>query len=572
MPDDPHSPERLSIDAAPRAAVDAAVAELTAARDRLRELSLEARRRLLRRTLDAVAREARPWFRADCQAKGVDPDSPAGVEQLAVGPLATLRYVQVTRKVYRDLAWRGRPRLPGPLRHGPGGRFRLGIMPLKFLFDHVLFRGFRAEVWLRPGLARAELPYLLPDPYQVLSRPPRVALVLGAGNVSSIPVVDALGKFFEEGKLVLLKLSPVNDYLAPIFARALAPLVEGNWLRIIRGDGGVGDYAARHPGIDEVHVTGSLATHDAVVWGPAGEEREARRQTNSPRLDKPITSELGNVTPWVILPGEYTERELDFQAENVAAMIVHNASFNCIALRMIVCWRGWPQRDAFLEKLARHLARIPPRPAYYPGAVERFRRFTGRDIQPTRDGALPWTLVRDTSPATHPLLFAEEAFVCVAGETALDAADAEAFLDAAVEFVNDRVFGTLGVGLMVPRGYRDRGPRESRFWEAVARLRYGTVAINHWPALSFALMAAPWGGFPGATLAAPGSGLGWTHNPFQLREVEKTVLDGPLVVRPKPFWFPSHRHAPSLGEQMLRFYHRPRWWRMFRLVGPAFRG
>ena len=87
---------------------------------------------------------------------------------------------------------------------------------------------------------------------------------------------------------------------------------------------------------DAVHVTGSADTHDAIVWGPQGEERRRRLAENDPLLTKPITSELGNVTPWIVVPGEYSERELQFQAENVAAMIANNASFNCIAAKMIV--------------------------------------------------------------------------------------------------------------------------------------------------------------------------------------------------------------------------------------------
>ena len=42
---------------------------------------------------------------------------------------------------------------------------------------------------------------------------PRITLVLGAGNVSSIPVLDALFHMIAYKSVIYLKLNPVNDYL-----------------------------------------------------------------------------------------------------------------------------------------------------------------------------------------------------------------------------------------------------------------------------------------------------------------------------------------------------------------------
>ncbi|HVX60344.1 MAG TPA: hypothetical protein VHC19_07080, partial [Pirellulales bacterium] len=278
------------------------------------------------------------------------------------------------------------------------------------------------------------------------------------------------------------------------------------------------------------------------------------------------------VTPWIVVPGPYRSGQLDFQAENVAAMIVNNASFNCIACKLIVTWRGWPDRQRFLDKISAVLAGVPRRQAYYPGAVDRFRRFTGQEPQQNPPGTLPWTLLRDVDPDRQPQFFNEESFVCVCAETALEAADEMEFLDRAVEFVNQRVWGTLGAGVMVHPKTRRGAEREERFQRALSRLRYGTVAINHWPALAYTMMNIPWGGYPGGTLADPQSGIGWVHNPYQLGGVEKTVLEGPLVVRPKPFWFPSNRQADRLASKVLELYRRPHWSRLPGVFWAALRG
>ena len=213
--------------------------------------------------------------------------------------------------------------------------------------------------------------------------------MLGAGNVSSIAPTDAFSKLFQEGKVVLLKMNPVNEYLGPIFERAFAPLIE----RAICGSSTAAPtWAAtrvEHDLVDEVHITGSIYSHDTIVWGPPGPDRERRKAAGRPRSKKPITSELGNVSPWIVVPGPYSERSCDFQAENVAAMITNNASFNCIATKMIVTSEQWPQRQQFLDQVEAVLARVPRRKAYYPGAAERFRRFTGASPTPVRPARCP---------------------------------------------------------------------------------------------------------------------------------------------------------------------------------------
>ena len=44
--------------------------------------------------------------------------------------------------------------------------------------------------------------------------------------------------------------------------------------------------------------------------------------------------------------------------------------------------------------------------------------------------------------------------------------------------------------------------------------------------------------------------------------VKLPVFEGPLVTRPKPLWFPTHRQAHSLAHRLLEFYRRPAWWKL----------
>src|SRR5262249_5544939 len=147
-------------------------------------------------------------------------------------------------------------------------------------------------------------------------------------------------------KVCLVKLNPVNEYLGPFYEQAFAPFVERGYLRFAYGGAEVGSYLSYHSLVEDIHITGSDRTHDLIVWGPPGAERERRMAQNDPLLKKNITSELGCVTPVMVVPGDYSPSELRFVAENVATQVVNNASFNCNAAKVLVTSESWPQREA----------------------------------------------------------------------------------------------------------------------------------------------------------------------------------------------------------------------------------
>ena len=169
-------------------------------------------------------------------------------------------------------------------------------------------------------------------------------------------------------------------------------------LEIVTGGVDEGRYLCAHPLVQSIHLTGSDRTHDAIVWGDTPEERERRKAAGTPRLDKAVTSELGSVTPVLVVPGRWSRMALKYQARNVASMVAHNASFNCNAAKVLVLARGWAQREEFLDALQEVLASLPPRKAYYPGAEQRYQAFVERYPQARvlgarGDGVVPWTLI-----------------------------------------------------------------------------------------------------------------------------------------------------------------------------------
>ena len=376
--------------------------------------------------------------------------------------------------------------------------------------------------------------------------------------------MDVATKMFIEGFVCILKMNPVNEWVGPHLERALAPLIDRGYLRIVYGGAEVGQYLCDHPLVDDVHITGSDRTHDTIVWGPPGAERDRRLATDDPMLKKPISSELGNVSPVAIVPHVYSDAELWFQARNVVTMVFNNASFNCNAAKMLITARGWPQRDKFLDLIAQGLAQAPTRKAYYPGAFERYEKLLAGHANVERFGQgsaekLQWAFVRGVDPSSDDPLFRTEPFCGILSETSVGSRDPVDFLRTATAFMNERMWGTLSAALVVhPKLEKEPSVAEA-LDRAVVDLRYGTVALNHWPALGFALGTLPWGGHPSSTLKNIQSGLGWVHNTFMLGGIDKAVVRGPLTVSPYPLWFFDNRKASKAAPAAADMEAAPSW-------------
>ncbi len=513
------------------------------------EMTLQQRIALVDECAEGVAAIAQQWVDAACQAKRIPDGSPARAEEVFAGPVAVLRYLRLLAHSLRGIEESGIPHLPGKAYLGSDGRLRVPLLPTGLLYDRLALFPFRVTARMRKGVGLENLSDCLATAYRdAQPGPGKTVVVLGAGNVSAIPLTDSYTKMFQEGSVVLLKMSPVNEYLGRLFELALQPLIRPGYLRLAYGGAEVGEFAVNHPLTDAVHITGALHSHEQIVWGPAGVERENRISEGRPLLQKDVTSELGSVSPWIFHPGEYTPKQIAFQAENVAASVTNNVSFNCIATKVLITWKRWPLRTQLLDRVEEVFAGTPPRYFYYPGAVERYRKFAEVRSDADLTESPPWVLIRDVAPDEKPKYFREESFVCVLVEVALDAETPELFLQQAVTFANERLLGNLSAAITIPKNFRSSASNEQSLQAAVAELKYGMVAINHWPGLMYAMMSPPWGGFPGNSLADPQSGIGAVHNTFMLEGVEQAVMEGPLTITPKPPWFPScSRRTGGLG-------------------------
>ena len=521
--------------------------------------SLAEKRKLLEVLRGATAEVAEEWVRVSCQGKGIAMNSPAAGEEWMSGPYALLSNVAAIIRLLEQLEAGTNPLDRVRVRRLPSGQVALRVFPA-VAQDRVVV-GYTAHVWLRPGVTLEQAKAGVARGLRDTDLPGQVSLVLGAGNISSIPPLDGLTKLYQDNAVVLIKLNLVNAYLEPVLNRAFAPFVERGFVRITAGGNDVGSYLVRQPEVDSIHITGNSASHDAVVFG-AGEAGVRRKEAGEPLITKPITSELGGVGAVIVVPGRWSDSALRLQAENVATQRLHNSGFNCIATQILVLPQNWPQAGQFLDNLRQAIRDAPDRPAYYPGAADRQRRAVEAHQETELLGGdpdVPRTLLTDLHPDADEPAFCTEYFGPVLGVTHLPGATTADFLDNAVEFCNERLLGDLGVGLIAaPQTIRGLGPQLDA---AIARLRYGTVAINCWVGPVFGMPRATWGAFPSHDIYDVGSGVGIVHNALLLDpdHVERSVGRGPFHPWPKPLWFVTNRTAHTTGEQMTRFAAETSW-------------
>lgn len=560
-------------------AVESALTDLVDGERRWATTTLEQRRDLLMRMRDLTGAHAQEWVDTAVQIKGLDPNSPLVGEEWMSGPYVMAASLGVLADTLDHLA-QGRSPLADVKFHDVRDRVAVNVLPTS-VYDELLLSGFSAEVWLRRGVSRAaakaEAGLAQLDP----SRTAGIGVVLGAGNIMSIAPLDVLYELIAHNRVVVLKLNPITDPLLPVFGKVLAPLIEVGAVRIVTGGAEVGGTLVQHDLVNHVHMTGSARTHDAIVWG-VGDEAVERKRASDPKLTKPVTSELGGVSPTIVIPGRWSNADLKFQAQHVATQRLHNGGYNCVASQALIISSDWDQKDRFLAEVRNAIAAAPERAAYYPGSDDRVA--SALESYPNAERLGPGggrLLVDDVRPdATEPILSGEY-FSPVYGVVEIPCTGA-AFTGAAARTANEVFAGTLGVNIIAaPASVKELG---AAFDDLVEDLHYGTIAINAWTGVGYLTPTASWGAYPGHTIDDVQSGIGVVHNAWLMDGIERTVVRGPfrpaprsvirgeLALSPKPPWFVNNKTAATTGKRLTEFAADPRASRLPGIFASALRG
>ncbi len=564
----------------PTEAVDSALAALSEGVENWGRLTLAERRALLERVHALTTAHAQEWVTAAASIKELDASSSLVGEEWLSGPYSFLNGLGTVAHTLAALEAGTSPLAGATFGTAPGGRTTVSVLPLN-IFERLLLNGFTAEVWLKPGIDRATAQRTAGLAQLDPTRTAGIGVVLGAGNITSIAPLDALYELIAFNRVVALKLNPIMDPLLPVFEKILAPLVDIGALRLLTGGADVGTYLVQHSSVDHVHMTGSAITHDAIVFGP-GPDGAARKAANDPILTKEISSELGGVSPTIVLPGEWSRADIEFQAEHIATQRLHNSGYNCVASQVVVLSSEWQQRDEFVAALRAALDRAPARAPYYPGSDKRVSDATATYPTAERLGERGGrVLIADLNPGEYAPLLQTEYFAPVMGIIELPYSGA-AFAAKAVQAANEEFTGTLGINIIgAPGTIKELG---EKFDTMLADLRYGTIAVNAWTAVGFLTAAATWGAFPGHTVDDVQSGIGIVHNALLIDGAERTVVRGPfrplprslingeLSISPKPPWFVTNKTAASTGKLLTAFAGAPSWSKLPAIFASALRG
>lgn len=473
-----------------------------------------------------LQRLAAYWMNEEAALRGHSANSEEGAESwlLALLPVArTLRYLE------HGLQSGGRPLVPS-LRLRIDGRSIARVFPFGF-HEALTYWGYRGQVWsVGSDLQGQEFARAREE-----SRGP--ALVLGAANVSSICLTDALCKLFCENRPVVCLIPRRLEPLAPVFGEVFYPLVRDRHLQFVVGGPEEGQALLANEMFETVHLTGSQETYKTIVTANTFPHRS-------------FTAETGCVTPLIIVPGNWTTEEIRYQARHLASLLIMNGGYNCVTPQMIVMSSTWAHKERFLDNLRTELARVSRRDDLYPGASD--RRKSWRELYPNGERFGPRTLVKVDPENTEESLFRREAFCGMLGWVELEAEGIESFLNEAVEFCNRRLWGDLSCNLWVDSiTHREY---EVAIAHALTELRYGTVGVNVYSGVAFATSVLPWGSYRGGDRD---TGAGWVHNAFFFDRPEKSVIEGPFIPAVVPAWYKPFPRLYEVGRALFELESNP---------------
>jgi len=383
-----------------------------------------------------------------------------------------------------------------------------------------------------------------------INNKPKITLILGAGNVSSIPVLDALFHMIAHKSVIYIKLNPVNDYLLPIFTQVFEPFISRGYMIITEGDMEASKYLTEHEGFQHTHLTGSNYTYENIVYGRTLSVKERSLKTLAKINKKPITTELGNVTPIIVHPGNWSRAEIRHQAKKIVTAKLNNSGFNCIAAQVIVMPKHWKHTDKLKRDIKYYLKKVGDTTSYYPGANENLN-----DLLQTENYEQINNLSCNTPFLVTDLDLEKEYGNKEVWSTALYFQELpystyENFCSKAVDYVNNELWGNLGVTVLIKN--HNKKTNQDILNTYIEELKYGTVAINEWSALGFVIPTLPWGGYPGNKDNDIQSGQGYVHNALLFESPQKGIVYSRFRLSPliDPPWFVTNKKAHRIFKNL----------------------
>ncbi len=444
----------------------------------------------------------------------------------------TAGYLRQIATLYESLEATGAP--PAPVSRRTAGDVEVARTAPRGLWEKVT-NPTVLELWSQPGKK-------LTQPQRVTFKP-GVCAVMSPGNFES--PTDTLYQLFVEGRVVIAKSHPLNASSSDITASSIfSSLVRDGFVALCAGGPEVGGKLLQHKLVDSWMMTGGCATFDAIVWGGKAGKAAGKKQ-----LNKTCHAELGAASPYLVVPGAWSDKEIDDQASQLTGLKMANSGHICASPQTIVIDKDWPQAKKFVDALVQKLETFPAVTAYYPGTADRMAAIKANcpDVRIlNKDIKFHFVPDVDAPGGGGDFMLKNEAFGPALAIKYVQAGnDVGKFLDVAAEVANTKCFGSLSLTVAIsPSSFKAVG--EQRFDQFINSLRWGTVGINMWAVMAAGNAFGTWGAPPGRhTLEDIQSGMGLMGNALLLENVDKTVIKGtwcdPMMAT---FWRPSAKSAP----------------------------
>ena len=499
---------------------------------------------LLEESINNIKEVAYYWATISAEKKGVTGTAGEGEEWLG-GPFATVFGMQYYIDTLKDL---NKP-LDSNLFNNELNTYK--VFPNNFL-EKIFFPFISAEVKFNKNIKFNEI-----EEYRGFamrySHDSSISLILGAGNVSCIPLLDAIYHLVAKRSVVYIKLNPVNDYLLPVYEKVFKNFISLGYVVITKGSIDESKYMTNHNGIDHIHLTGSDETYEHIVYGKLLNDDEKKLKNIKKVNNKSFSSELGNVTPIIVHPGNWSNSELKFQARKIVTAKLNNGGFNCISAQIVILPEEWNQTDKLIKYIKMYMKKIDDRLSYYPNSLkvlnglEKDKNYERLNDQTCATPHLSREIKAYSKFETSEIWGTSIYFKKISYEDELD------YVNKAITYCNKTLWGNLGATVLIKKyNHKKIKPITNTY---VDNLKYGTVAINEWSAIGFIIPTLPWGGYPGNRDNDIQSGQDFVHNSMFF----ESPLNGVVYSKFRmsniidPLWFVTNKKGKKVFKNLTYF-------------------
>lgn len=486
--------------------------------------------KLLEEVLSNIDKYSDEWIQLDLAARKVPKGHWGEHESAPLGPIGSKLLVLDYLLTLKKLEQHGGNK-PFAKARQDGDRVIVDSFP-RSEEDEKRLPGVRAEIHLMEGTRVEDLPKLQAKNYKDPAYKGGVALVLGAGNVAHLTIRDLFHKLLEEKKVVIIKSNPVIEYMGPLLEKVLKPFIERGFIRIVVGGTKEGTLLVNHPLVDEIIMTGSDKTFEAIVYG-GGPDGQKNKANDKRAINKPVAGELGSVSPVIVVPGNWADEDFEHYSELLLHMIIINSGYACLATRIVVLPKNWEGSKKLMSMLIDKMSKTPLAVKFYPGTNQTVQDAMACYPDAIKFGELgensqPIIFANNLDPNKDEVAYTREFWMTFSAQVALEGDTKEEFLKNAVEFANKKLWGTLVATLFIDPKSQQELEESGAFKKAIDNLRYGNVTINTFPVITALAGNNSEGGYPGSTYNNIQSGNATVRNSLMLDKIEKTVFFAPF--------------------------------------------